>query len=98
MSDKFAIHYAQDLVEELLAGQIVDNLRLQELLYLLDNLMLLHNFLDLHDIPCVNAQGMDMSLQERISCLFSMPRATAELKRDFYDKPLPLNPKQLQFC
>jgi hypothetical protein len=27
-----------------------------------------------------------------------MPRATAELKRDFYDKPLPLNPKQLQFC
>jgi len=64
-----------------------------ELLYLLDELQELHGELDKRDIPQTDADGMELTLRQRILLLASRQIAK-QLPLDFYGNPIEPDPKQ----
>jgi hypothetical protein len=75
-----------------------DDVPLQnELMYLLDDLQLIHSELDKAGVPSSNTSGIDMTLLERVRCLVRSVRSTCEYSPaiDFYGKRTSTEPKQL---
>jgi hypothetical protein len=98
MTDKLSISQAQDTVEALLDGEKVETALLDELLYLLDEVMRLHNLLDTLGAPSVDFHKLDLSLNARIKALIvseQVPQAAHETPMDFYTKSIQPEPGQL---
>jgi hypothetical protein len=75
-----------------------DDVPLQnELMYLLDDLQLIHDQLDKIDVPSANVNGLDLTLLERVRYLVRRVRTTCEYASptDFYGKRISPEPKQL---
>jgi hypothetical protein len=75
-----------------------DDVPLQnELLYLLDDLQLIHDELDKAGVPSTNIDNIDMTLLERVRYLVRSIRSTSEYASptDFYGKRISTEPKQL---
>ena len=68
-----------------------------ELLWMLDEMQLLHEKLDFCDVPNNNPDGLDMTLAQRLDWLVTRyVRGIIESPKDAYGKPLALEPKQLR--
>jgi hypothetical protein len=75
-----------------------DDIPLQnELMFLLDDLQLIHNELDKAGIPSSTINGINMTLLERVRYLVSSIRSTSEYASptDFYGQCISTEPKQL---
>jgi len=70
-----------------------------ELLYVLDEMQELHGELDKANVPTTGTDGIEMTLPQRLAWLIHscrQSRIAAEPERDFYGKPLPIEPQQLR--
>ena len=100
MTDKFSIHAAQDTMEDLLDGKEtvlptdLTHAYLEQVLFLLDELMRLHNQLDLYGVPGTNLEGEDLNLRERISRLADSGTQSRPVHQDSFGKPIQPEPKQ----
>jgi hypothetical protein len=65
-----------------------------ELLYLLDELQVIHGELDKRNIPNKNTDGIEMTLSQRIACLIQVPELRSQPILDDYGKPLRSEPQQ----
>jgi hypothetical protein len=75
-----------------------DDVPLQnELMYLLDDLQLIHNELDKCNVLSTDTRGIDMTLLERVRYLIRRIRTTSESASptDFYGQRISTEPKQL---
>jgi hypothetical protein len=64
-----------------------------ELLFLLDELQDLHGELDKRDVPQTGADGLELTLRQRLF-LLATRQAPHQMPLDFYSKPQEPTPKQ----
>ena len=101
MSDRTTLRMNIDAVQSLMDDTEVSlpenagRAHLQELLFLLDELMTLHDFLDKKAVPVQSPEGFELTLNQRVALLAVPHQVPRQLPLDFYGKPLdPPAPEQ----
>ena len=74
MPTKYDIQGCIQIVEELVSVEDLSIMQAEELLYLLDMLSQLHHWLDDQDVPRLNRNGLDLTLNGRVAYLVGTQR------------------------